>query len=150
MMQISETTFTVSRSGALKIPVAIIRAMGLGPGCHVRVAYLTRNGEENTFRELLLSPHGIEHTADDETVAVPNALLREAHISAETDIQILCLDGCIIICRDGGIRPEDLAELVDSLQSANDFADSLSHGSSDILERLNDMINSEAEGLDNE
>lgn len=125
-MKISETTYTVNKYGCLRFPAAIMQEMGLGPGSHVRVAYLTKDGEENSFREFYLSPHGIENTAtEEEMIAVPDTLLRQANLSENADIQILCLDGCILICRDDRLNLEELISVLDGLQTANDVVSQL-------------------------
>ena len=59
-MQIAEITYTVSESGNLTIPDAVLREMGIGPGSVVHIAYLTQDGQQNTFQEFLLSSNPLE------------------------------------------------------------------------------------------
>ena len=123
-LKINETTYTVSQSGSLKIPAVVMRGMGLGPGDHVRVAYLSRDGEQNTFREFFLSEHGIEDMAEnseDSTIAIPEELLQRAKLSDSSNFQILCREGCIVICQDPGFTLEELHGLLKQLQQANDI-----------------------------
>lgn len=124
-MKINETTYTVSQNGSLKIPAIVMRGMGLGPGDHVRVAYLSRDGEQNTFREFFLSEHGIEDMAEssgDSTIAIPEELLQKAQLSGTSSFQILCVEGCIVICQDPGFTLRELHGLLKQLQQANDIA----------------------------
>lgn len=124
-MKINETTYTVSQNGSLKIPAIVMRGMGLGPGDHVRVAYLSRDGEQNTFREFFLSEHEIEDMAEnseDSSIAIPEELLQKAQLSGVSNFQILCVEGCIVICQDPGFTLEELHGLLKQLQRANDIA----------------------------
>ena len=59
-MYISESVFTIGDAGALEIPAAVLREMGLHAGDPVRVAYLTHDGQQNSFREFLLSANSLD------------------------------------------------------------------------------------------
>lgn len=125
-VKIAEATYTVNKYGCLKLPATVMREMGLGPGSHVRVAYLTRDGDKNSFREFFLSPRGIgEANQEDESIAVPEELLRQANISESADIQILCLDGCILIFREDMMSIKELATAADGLRTANEMVSGL-------------------------
>ena len=52
-MKITELTYTVTKSGGLRIPADIIKEMGINPGENVRVAYLSSDGDKNEFREFV-------------------------------------------------------------------------------------------------
>ena len=51
---ITELVYTVNKQGSLKIPKDAIREMGLQAGDHVRVAFLSTDGEKNDYCELMI------------------------------------------------------------------------------------------------
>lgn len=123
-MKLSEITLTVNRHGSLHIPSALLREMGVSPGSHVRLAYLTHNGSANTFQEFLVYS-GPDADADAAHISVPTQLLQQADIPANSDLQIVCLKGCMIICQDTRLQPEELLTVLDSLQIANELSSEL-------------------------
>lgn len=142
-MQISEATFTVSDSGSLKIPAAVIKEMGLFPGDHIRVAYLSQNGRGNIFREFLLSADPLEVLTEVDKIQVPSHLLNQANIPDNADLQILCLNGCLLLCQDSALNTNELSSVFESLQIAGDIAASLPMDLSlvrDQLQELNDCF----------
>lgn len=142
-MQISETTFTVSDSGSLKIPAAVIKEMGLSPGDHIRIAYLSRDGHRNIFREFLLSADPLDVLSEDDKIKIPSHLLNQAHIPDNADLQILCLSGCLLICPDSTLNTNELSSVFESLQIAGDIAASLPIDLSLVrnqLQELNDCF----------
>lgn len=139
-MKISETTYTVNKNGSLKIPSEAIQQMGLYPGSHVRVAYLTQDGEKNTFQEFLFSAHGIEKIeSDDGMIKIPDTLLERSNLSGNTAVQIICLDGCIIICRDDQMSLEELSAVLDGLNASNELTEQLSTDFQMAQEQLADL-----------
>ena len=88
-MKISETAYTISKNGGLRISAEAIKEMGLHPGDPVRVAFLTSDGVQNDFREFLIS-NGETDEADGpaEQINIPEHLLREANIPLEADLQV--------------------------------------------------------------
>ena len=117
-MQILEMTFTVDKRGGMKIPPPVLAKMGLAAGSHVRVAYLTHDGTTNTFCELMLLPNEADGASpdDDSSIRIPMELMRQANIPQDADLQIACLDGCIVISRDTGLQPEELSSILDRLR----------------------------------
>ena len=63
-MMISENSYTINQHGNLKIPSRELIAMGLFAGMHVRVAFLTEDGEKNTFCEFLLTKNSLTDLQD--------------------------------------------------------------------------------------
>lgn len=142
-MQISETSFTVSDSGSLKIPATVIKEMGLSPGDHIRIAYLSRDGYRNIFREFLLSADPLDVLTEDDKIQIPSHLLNQAHIPDNADLQILCLNGCLLICPDSALNTNELSSVFESLQIAGDIAASLPIDLSLVrnqLQELNDCF----------
>lgn len=145
-MQISETTFTVSRNGSLKIPAEVIRDMGLGPGSHVRVAYLTHDGQHNSFQEFLLSANSLDDLSDERQFCVPSQLLRQSNIPLDADLQIICLDGLLIICQDTALSSDELDAVLDSLRDADKLVCGLPMEVTQAQAQLKDVVNSLQEG----
>lgn len=100
-MKIAETSYTVSKSGGLKIPSFALKEMGLTAGDHVRVAYLTSDGVQNDCREFLISGEAFAEAGERESkIGIPVDLLAQANTPQDADLQIVCCDGYIIISRD--------------------------------------------------
>ncbi len=139
-MKISETTFTVNKQGQLKLPSAYLQRMGITPGTHIRVAFLTKDGKQNTFQEFLLTT---DMALDNQTtISLPVELLHIANIKSGSDIQIYCVDGAIVITRQSSFDIDDLRNLLDSLEIATDFLIQL--GKTQVLnpETLNNVAES--------
>lgn len=145
-MQLSETTFTVSRTGSLKIPAAILQRMGLFPGSHVRVAYLTHDGQYNSFQEFLLSADSLEDLSDENQFHVPDQLLRQSNIPSDADLQIICLDGLLIICQDTALSSDELSMVLESLREADRLVGGLPMEVAEAQDQLKEIINSLQEG----
>lgn len=147
-MRISESTFTVGNNGALKIPASVLREMDLLPGNHVRVAYLTCDGQKNSFQEFLLSANPLDKLSEEQQIQVPDHILKDANIPSDADLQILCLDGCIIICQDSALNPDELASVLERLQNADELTFTLSGDPAQMREQLEELINRFQEGAD--
>lgn len=147
-MQILELTFTVDHRGRLKIPAPVLTKMGLAAGDHVRVAYLTHNGAANTFCELMLLPNAVDGVGlnGDNAIQIPMELMRQANIPQDADLQIACLDGCIVISRDTGLQPEELSSILDSLQLAESCASVLPEEARQVLSQLEQTIQNTRKG----
>lgn len=140
-MRISELTFTVDRHGGVKLPAPVLQEMGLRPGDHVRVAYLTLDGAANAFREFLLLPDsagGDDPEAD--RILLPAPLMEQAGISSDADLQIICLSGGILICRDAALRPEELRAVLERLRQAEELSALISGETRQALTELEDSI----------
>ena len=141
-MQISEMTFTIDRHGSMKIPSAVLKEMGLFPGDHVRVAYLTQDGNTNTFREFMLSSDAIDECfpGENNAIQIPARLMREANISPDSDLQIVCLNGSLVICQDTGFRPGELYSILENLQTAESLAAMLPNEAQQSLSQLEQAL----------
>lgn len=149
-MQILEMTFTVDHRGGMKIPAPVLTKMGLEAGDHVRVAYLTHDGVSNTFCELMLLPDAVDETVSDRTnvVQIPEELMRQAGIPQDADLQITCLDGCIVISRDTGLQPEELYPILENLQVAEALVSMLPGETPQALAKLEQTIGSIQKGAE--
>ncbi len=147
-MQILEMTFTVDKRGGLKIPPPVLTRMGLAAGDHVRVAYLTHDGTANTFCELMLLPNEADGSVpnEDSTIQIPMELMRQANIPQDADLQIACLNGCIVISRDTGLQPGELSAILESLQLAESFASELPGEARQVLSQLEQTIQNTQKG----
>lgn len=141
-MQILEMTFTVDKRGGMKIPPPVLAKMGLAAGSHVRVAYLTHDGTTNTFCELMLLPNEADGASPDEdgSIRIPMELMRQANIPQDADLQIACLDGCIVISRDTGLQPEELNSILEHLQTAESLTAMLPGETQQTLSQLEQAV----------
>ena len=148
-MKIAEITFTVDSRGNIKIPAAILSEMGLAPGNHVRAAYLTPDGTTNPFCEFMLLPELVDgpDLVGDDAVRIPAQLMAQANIPADADLQIACLNGALLICRDTGLQPQELCGILEGLQAAEDLSAMLPQEAQQALLQLEQTIGTIREGV---
>lgn len=139
-MQISEITLTVGKNGKLKVPVSLLKVMGLGPGDHIRVAYLTNDGTTNIFKEFLLAPEEIPDYTDEQRIVIPLRLLQQAQISPDSDIQIICLDGALIIGTESELNINELKAVLEGISAAVDVTDNLPSDTVSLCAQLQNTI----------
>lgn len=147
-MQISEITFTTGQDGSLRIPASVLREMGLGPGDYVHIAYLSKDGQQNLYQEFLLSANPIESLCDEEQLRLPNQLLYQSNISLGADLQIICLDGLLIICQDSALNMDELAGVLKNLQAADELVGGLPVEVQQVQAELEEVIFNLQEGVD--
>lgn len=141
-MKISEVSFTINKNGWLKIPATLLRRMGLKPGDHVQMAYLTQDGQHNLFREFLLSPSSMLSSTESQYISIAHELLEQASIADDAAVQIICFDGCIVIAQDAGLSAKELSTVLEWLQTANGLAEALPCDRLLIPKELKNMIDS--------
>jgi len=101
----------------LIVPAQLLRDMGLVPGDTVKLAYISGSDDSsrNTFKEFVLTPDGIAALQDDEDaeLALPHELLEAAGIPVDSDLEIVCAKGAVIILEADLLDslPDDLREL---------------------------------------
>lgn len=117
--------FTVGKNGSFRVPSVLLRHMGIGPGEHVRIAYISRDSELNEYRELLLYGD-TDKLPEEQKIMIPSGLLERANISEGDDLQIACLDGCLLIYQDSATSEEELREILEQLIKAKEILSSLS------------------------
>ena len=103
-MRIIEIESTVDRQGKLTIPAHLLGEMGIVSGDTVRLAYISKSSDRplNTYSEFIITPNGIvaalsKADSDAREFGIPNELLEAANIPFDSDIEIVCTDGAIII-----------------------------------------------------
>ncbi len=146
-MKISETTYTINNHGNLKIPASVLIAMGLFAGMHVRVAFLTEDGEKNTFREFLLMKNSLTEIDAEPRFQIPADLLRQAKIAKDADIQMIVVDGAILICQEPNLNVQELRKISDSLGLAasmtEELPDDLPAAKDRLQQALSDFMDEE-------
>lgn len=95
-----------------------------------------------------MSANHLDELSDEQQLRVPDHILEDANIPANADLQILCLDGCIIICQDSALSPDELAAVLEQLQAADEMAFTLPESPEQIREQLEELINRFQEGAD--
>ena len=141
-------TFTVDSRGNVRIPTAVLSGMGLTPGDHVRAVYLTPDGITNPFCEFMLLPEFADESelAGDDAIRIPAQLMAQADIPADADLQIACLNGGLLICRDTGLRSQELYGVLEGLQAAECLTSALPQEAQQVLLQLEQTINTIQEG----
>ena len=139
-MEISELRLNIGRNGELVIPSVLLQEMGLRPLDSVYLAYLTKDGLKNEYQEFLLTPQLLENLEEDKKIMIPSSLLEQANISPGGDIQILCLNGAILLCEDSALYKRDLELLLQQLQSTSDIISSLPGHANSVIQQLEQLI----------
>lgn len=143
---ISELKSTIDPNGALTVPMDVIEQMGLHPGDSIYIAYLADDKEQNLYREFLLAPHTIDDdTEDSVSLSIPTQLLADAHIPENADVQIICIDGAIILCRDFHLQTDALFAVLQDLNEAGNLSSELPGDIDTAIELLQECIG-DAEG----
>lgn len=140
---LSETTYTIGPDGGLEIPREILAEMGLYTGNTVRVAYLSADGRKNSFREFMLTPDGIANAESDEHIAVPAALLEQANIPEDADVQVVCGKGAIILSADPVLHADELQDILTAMEVASDILSQLPYEPEDAIDSLRNGLNKE-------
>ena len=141
-MIISELESAIGPDGALLIPANEIEQMGLRPNDSVYIAYIADDAFKNRYREFLVSPSSIEALEEAAQISIPEELLRDANIPKDADVQIICIDGAVILCQESALHSDDLAQILQSLGIAVDLADSLPQDAQTAIESLHQHIDS--------
>ena len=139
-MKISELQLRLDINGELVIPTELLREMELFPLDTVYLAYLTRDGLKNEYQEFLLTPQPLEGPGEEGKIVIPSSLLEQACIAPDGDIQILCLNGAILLCEDSILDKQDLELLLQQLQSASDIITSLPNRANSAIQQLGQLI----------
>lgn len=125
-----------------------MRDMGLGPGSYVRISYLTHDGQYNSFQEFLLSANPLDNLSDEQQIRIPNHLLKQSNIPLDCDLQIISLDGLLLICRDTALTSQEIAAVSDSFQTAANLSNALPSEAKDALLKMEEIITSLQEGAE--
>lgn len=140
-MRLSEISISVAANGDLLVPASMMQEMGLNVGDTVQIAYLTQDGVLNDFHEFLFSPGDIGKSMDPVPIQIPDLLLQQANMDADEDVRIVCLNGCIVICKDLDLGHEALADVLDSLRAANELTSIFPAGLQEVQDQLFEIVN---------
>lgn len=115
-MKMVQIESKIGADGQLVLPAFLLRGMGLDPGDNVRLAYTSADpaGDNNTYKKFMLMP---DKTYVDFDLTVPHDLLDEAEIPEDSDLEVFCTKGAVIVTA-GDILdslPDDLRELFSDL-----------------------------------
>lgn len=125
-----------------------MRDMGLGPGSHVHISYLTLDGQHNSFQEFLLSANPLDNLSDEQQIRMPDHLLEQSNIPLDDDLQIISLDGMLLICRDTVLTSQEITAVSDSFQTAANPSNALPSEAKEALIQMEEIIASLQEGAE--
>lgn len=125
-MKLVETHACVNQEGRIIIPAESLGAVGLKPGDEVRVTMALREEMDNLCPLALITSQGVEvavqlsgRQEDDEEIdlTLPNALLEAAEIPEDSDLEIVCTAGAIVIMESDILDslPDELRDLFGEL-----------------------------------
>ena len=137
---ISEFELSIDQNGQLVIPADVIKQMGLIPEDHICVSYIADGDLHNIYREFLISEHPLGEQEQEKYISVPTALLQDANIPNDANVQIICTDGAVIICREKALQTDELSELLQSLSIATDLIEDLPQDIDESCEALRQYI----------
>jgi len=120
-MKIIEFQSTLDRKGRLTIPPQLSREMGLAAGDTVKLACAIgcAGSRCSAFKECVLTSGSPAVCRDNEDaeLTLPHELLEAADIPVDSDLEIICGDGAVVILEADLLDalPDDLRELFDEL-----------------------------------
>lgn len=141
-MKIADLVLNVDQTGLLWIPAEVVREMGFKAGDAVHIAYFTHDGTKNSFHELVVFSEGGQNAlrTAEHTIQVPSELMLQAHLSEDEDMQIICLDGAILICRDTALNVAEIQGVQDQLMMLNNLAMMLPDDVKELQAQLTEII----------
>lgn len=139
-MKIIEMPMRIGESGDLYIPASILQEMGLSPNDEVYVAYLSKDGNQNEYQEFLISPQPLDAPDEGQKLMIPSPLLEQANLIPGQDLQILCLDGGIILCGESSLDKNELRAVLEQLQTVSDLACSLPDEVGPLIQQLDKFV----------
>jgi hypothetical protein len=122
-MKLIEMTTLTDKKGFLIIHPQLLVGMGIKPNEEIRLTYVSESGEmDNTHAQFVITPEGIaakllEHGEEDDSLALPHDLMKAAQIPLDSDLEVLCTAGAIVILASDILDelPDELAELFEDL-----------------------------------
>lgn len=124
--------------------------MGLAAGREVFVAYITEDELTNKYSEFLVSGMSLFCADTSAHIAIPEQLLSEAGIVANSEVQICCVSGAIIIAQIDTLTLSELQGVVDGITAAGKLTAQLPYSPAFALEYLNEVIDDAEGGLRDE
>lgn len=122
-MKLVEMNTCTDKKGFLVIPPQLLARMGIHPEEEISLTYVSESGEmDNTYAQFIVTPNGIAakligETAgqfdDGNSLSLPNELLNAAQIPVDSDLEVLCTNGAIVILAADVLNelPEELGQL---------------------------------------
>lgn len=108
---------------------------------------MTEDGEKNTFREFLLTKNSLTEIDTEPLFQIPADLLRQAKIAEDADIQMIVVDGAILICQEPNLTVQELKAISDSLGLAasmtEELPDDLPAAKDRLQQALSNFMNEE-------
>jgi len=125
-MKLIEMHICVNQEGRIMIPDELLGTAGLKPGDQLQVTMALREENDNLCPLVLLTSQGVEVATqlsgwqeDDEIndLTLPNELLEAAEIPEDSDLDIFCTAGAIVIMKADILDklPDELRELFNKL-----------------------------------
>ena len=120
-MKIIEFQSTVDEKGRLIVPPQLLHETELAVGDKVQLtcAIGCAGSRCSAFKGFVLTVCGAENCGDDEgpELTLPHELLEAAEIPADSDLEIICGSGAVVILEADLLEdlPDDLRELFDEL-----------------------------------
>lgn len=111
------------------------------------VAYIEDDASQNQFHEFVLSAHPLDEQVQPSCIAVPDALLRDAGIPEDAEVQIVCINGAIILCQESALETEEWTEVLQSLSCAAEIAEQMPPDMGEAVHMLQDYAKEAAEGF---
>lgn len=104
-MKIIEIKGSISEDGSIILPPGVLETMCMSVGDTVHLAYLSHHPVKriNSYGEFFITKEGVDHVGepveapDTTALSVPHALLEAAGIPLDSDLDIECGEGVIII-----------------------------------------------------
>lgn len=94
----------------------------------------------NTFKEFLLYSEGSDNYGEGQEIIIPSSLLEQANISSDSDIQIACLDGVLIIGTESKLNLSELAAVLEGVSIAVDVTENLPTDTDSLQLQLKEAI----------
>lgn len=120
-MKMIEFQSTVDEQGRLTVPVQLLHEMELAVGDTVKLACIINSAgpKRSVFKEFVLTTGGAAALEDDgdTELTLPHALLEAADIPVDSDLEIICTSGAVVILEADLLDslPDDLRELFGEL-----------------------------------
>jgi hypothetical protein len=118
-MKLMEIQCIVDTNGQLVIPEQFTRDMGIAPGDIVMITNVINTGSDmNTDKDLVLTRDTIAVDVKwDNEMTLPYRLLEEAEIPVQSELDIVCVEGAIVIMQTDILDslPDDLRGLFKDL-----------------------------------
>ena len=134
-MRIIEDELNLSPDGSLTLSAEYLQEMGISIRNTVRVAFLSDNAGRNSYREFWIGDLG---ASEDEqaSIQIPTELLQKAGLSFDEDLNIICLDGGILICRDTLLNEQELAAVMNAMDITADLFSNLPGDPNEAMQYL--------------